>query len=178
VSKRDISNADRFRQIARATAKRLDLRSGDPVVEHIATLMLAREHLSARLIAGDHVDPDKLLKLDAAIMSHMPAVHQEPVELVVVRSMICPECRDKRPMTEAEQSQQSSPAPTLGAAHRENTPNAQASVSVAPRGKSKPTVEPPLHERLAKDSRPNAPAPVNGAGSLVWFGTNNGGGPR
>jgi hypothetical protein len=35
-----------------------------------------------------------------------------------------------------------------------------------------PKPEAPLHERLAKDSWPNAPLPNGHGGSAVWFGSN------
>jgi hypothetical protein len=149
----------------------------------LAALRLSRENLIARLTSGAG-DPERLserlLTVGAAI-KELSLSSPPTVELVITRGVLCPQCRAERPMTDEERSQpapehsrQSSPAPTLGAAHRENTPDAQASDCVAsgraPAVAKKPTVEPPLHERLAKDSRPDAPAPVNSSGSLVWFG--------
>jgi hypothetical protein len=100
VGKRATSNADRFRQICREVAKRLELKPSDDRVEHIATLTLGREMLSARMIEGDNIDPDKLLRFDEALRQHLPIVGHK-IELLIyhpAETQTCPLCSHQFPI--------------------------------------------------------------------------------
>jgi hypothetical protein len=81
-----------------------------------------------------------------------------------------------REQSRLEQSRQSSPA-SLPATHDAGDDNHQPATSPSPpKAKSQAKVEVPLHERLAKDSRPDAEAKkvANGqGGSLCWWSSSN-----
>src|SRR5262249_29092988 len=59
----------------------------DEIALHIATLRLARENLTARLIAGATINPDHLLRLDEAIKPYLPAAKPTQVKIHIVEGV-------------------------------------------------------------------------------------------
>jgi hypothetical protein len=160
-----------------AAAIELGLPVKDWRVRRYALLALQFEDIEIDLASGAKTDTDKLIKLDASMQEIKASLPPQQVELVIVRSMICPECKAKRPMTAEEQSQQQSsqgsPPASENAIEAKNN-NHRSTASASPtNGKPKPEVR-PYHETMQRDSRPGAL--INGGGSLVWHtGARNGG---
>jgi hypothetical protein len=108
VAKPVPSRAQRFEQLRREAARELGIKATDEKAAHVATLRLARETVATRLIAGQAVDPDALLKLDEALKHYLPAEElRVEVEIVSGHVDICPRCHwtrpaEPRPLTEAE----------------------------------------------------------------------------
>jgi hypothetical protein len=91
-----------------AAAIELGLPAKDWRVRRYALLALQFEDIEIDLASGAKTDTDKLIKLDASMQEIKASLPPQQVELAVVRSIICPSCKAKRPMTAAEE--QSSPA--------------------------------------------------------------------
>jgi hypothetical protein len=98
--------AKRYRELCREAARQLKTKATDERVIHVATLRLMREAIQAKLIAGHHVDPADLLKLDEALRTYVPK-EQHRVNIQFVGTIDrCPKCGYERP-----ESPELSPAP-------------------------------------------------------------------
>jgi hypothetical protein len=91
------SRAVRYQKLCREAARELNAKPSDERVIHVATLRLAREAIQARLIAGHHVDPADLLKLDEALRAYVPK-EQHRLDIQIVGTIDrCPKCGYERP---------------------------------------------------------------------------------
>src|SRR6516162_9880278 len=66
MSRAKTDRAARFREILEQAAKDLGCEPTADVATHVAALRMGRETHLAKLIAGADVDPDALLRIDAA----------------------------------------------------------------------------------------------------------------
>jgi hypothetical protein len=80
------SRADRFKVLCRRAAKRLGTKISDDRCQHYAVLLLAREQVAAKLIAGRDIDPSALLKLDESLRAFMP-VEVPNIQIAFVRPL-------------------------------------------------------------------------------------------
>jgi hypothetical protein len=97
VSKKPLS-ADRFKQICAEVAEHQGIAPDSELCAHIATLRLVREQQTASAIAGRHVNPEHLLKLDEALKQYLPPP-KKPTLLTVKfvagdppKITMCPHC--------------------------------------------------------------------------------------
>jgi hypothetical protein len=65
-------SADRFKQICAEVAEHQGIDSDSELCQHIATLRLVREQQTMAAIAGRHVNPEHLLRLDEAMRQYLP----------------------------------------------------------------------------------------------------------
>jgi hypothetical protein len=70
-----------YKRLLRETAKQLGEKTDTEVVRHVATLRMARENLQVQLLRGERIDPNDLIKLDAALKQYLP--QGKPIELTV-----------------------------------------------------------------------------------------------
>jgi hypothetical protein len=163
------SNVERYRQLVREVSKQLGVKADDPRVPHVASLHLGRESLMAQMIAGqEDVDPTALLKFDEAIRSYMPV--SKPIQISLTPLVRCPECGCALIKNAPAIADPVAIEPAVGVQEPIAPEPAPAPVKIDPspmpaKAKAKPK---PFHETHAKDTRPNAPASLNG--SIVWFG--------
>jgi hypothetical protein len=164
------SNVERYKQLCREVSKQLGVKPDDPRVPHVASLHLGRESLMAQLIAGqDDVDPTALLRFDEALRQYMPAT--APIQISLSPMMHCPKCH--APLVKQASALSATaiePAKGVVSPHADLPAPVSPATSVEaippkPKAKPKPAPEPVF----IKDTRPNAPAAMNG-GSVVWFG--------
>jgi hypothetical protein len=89
--------AKRYRELCREAARQLNTKPSDERVVHVATLRMMREAIQAKLIAGHHVDPADLLRLDEALRTYVPK-EQHRVDIQYVGTIDrCPKCGYERP---------------------------------------------------------------------------------
>jgi hypothetical protein len=68
--------AARFRKMLKTASKELGLPIGDTRCQHYAFPSLAREQILARLLMGENVDPDQMMRIDQSLLTLRPAEQQ------------------------------------------------------------------------------------------------------
>jgi hypothetical protein len=61
-----------YHDLIKRVSRELNQPADSEIVKHVATFRLLRESLQVRLLDGDRVDPDDLLKIDTALKSYLP----------------------------------------------------------------------------------------------------------
>src|SRR5262249_14000047 len=89
-----MTSAARFKAIAKEVARDLEAEPDSEIVQHVATMRLLREGLLARAIRSERVDPDDMLKLDAALKSYLPQGKPPTITVNFVKTLQarCPHC--------------------------------------------------------------------------------------
>jgi hypothetical protein len=95
MSRAKTDRAARFREILEQAAKDLGCEPTADVATHVAALRMGRETHLAKLIAGADVDPDALLRIDAALKRYLPEAPPHKIEIAFCESLtgICPNCK-------------------------------------------------------------------------------------
>jgi hypothetical protein len=95
VTAEPTSRAARFLALCNQAAERLggDTKPSDASAQHLAALLLSQETTVARLVDGENVDADVLLRLDEAIRSAAPPkIPQVKITFVNGSLTQCPAC--------------------------------------------------------------------------------------
>jgi hypothetical protein len=90
------SRAERYAQLCREGAKLLGAKVSDDRCEHYATMRLARETLTAKLVGGLDIDPSVLLRIDESLRAFMPPPAQRH-RTVTIKFCSCRKCGDDFP---------------------------------------------------------------------------------
>jgi hypothetical protein len=67
-----MASVNRYKAILSEVATDLEIEADSELCKHVAALRLMRENIQARLLRGERVDPDDLLKIDAALKQYLP----------------------------------------------------------------------------------------------------------
>jgi hypothetical protein len=67
-----MTSVNRFKAILKEVATDLEIEAGSELCRHVGALRLMRENIQARLLRGERVDPDDLLKIDVALKPYLP----------------------------------------------------------------------------------------------------------
>src|SRR5262252_7039071 len=91
-----------YLELCAKAAERLGVEPTDESAEHIATLQMAREAISAKLIEGRDIDPNALLKINEALHTILPPVKPPKVEIEIIEGNFqhCPACGHTGPCGE------------------------------------------------------------------------------
>jgi hypothetical protein len=86
--------ADRLRRIEREVCADLNVAPDDELCRHVSTLRLMRENMQAKLVVGERVDPDDLLRVDAALKAYLPQGKPATIEVKIIDGLhaTCPRC--------------------------------------------------------------------------------------
>jgi len=89
-----MTNAARFKAIAKEVAHDLHVDPDSELCQHVSTLRLLREGLLVRAMRSERVDPDDLLKLDAALKNYLPQGKPATINVNFVKTLTarCPHC--------------------------------------------------------------------------------------
>jgi hypothetical protein len=92
--------AERLRRIEREVCRDLNLAPDDELCRHVTTLRLLRENLMARAVVGERVDPDDMLRIDAALKAYLPQGKPATIEVKIVDGVhaTCPRCGHHTPI--------------------------------------------------------------------------------
>jgi hypothetical protein len=95
--------AGRLRRIEQEVCRDLNLSPDDELCRHVSTLRLMRENMQAKLVLGERVDPDDLLRVDAALKAYLPQGKPATIEVKVVDGLhaTCPRCGYNTPVDSA-----------------------------------------------------------------------------
>jgi len=106
-----------YRELCTKAAERLGVEPTDERAEHIATLQMAREAISAKLIEGRDIDPNALLKINEALHTILPPVKPPRVEIEIIEGNFqhCPACGHTAPREEPPAQGTLPPAPARAA---------------------------------------------------------------
>jgi hypothetical protein len=187
----DVARITRIEQLTAAAAVEFSQPVSADLVQLVGALRFAREEMLDRLATGAR-NPEQisaaLIDNGAALDRLVPAVPPSVEVVIVSRAEVqkCPECahefavqkvpqtlEEKQRLARLEHSRQSTPPATLDPAPSNSAATSPRSDCRSLEGKPKPKVDPGFDPaRFVKDTRPDAPAPINGSGSLCWFGSN------
>jgi hypothetical protein len=67
-----MTSVNRYKVILKEVAADLEIEADSELCRHVGALRLMRENIQARLLRGERVDPDDLLKIDAALKQYLP----------------------------------------------------------------------------------------------------------
>jgi len=98
--------ADRLKQIRKEVAADLKVAVDSELCKHVSTLRLMRQNMQAKLLLGEHVNPDHLLSLDTAMRAYLPVQRLEDLTFHVdyISRHVCRECGEE--MSADDQSPQ------------------------------------------------------------------------
>jgi hypothetical protein len=187
----DVARIERIEQLTAEAATEFAQPITSDLVQLIGALRFAREEMLDRLATGAR-NPEQI---SAALIDNGNAIErlspQRP-QIVTLRfaephdEYHCPQCgallqwpevsRSEDEMRERARSRWASEEAAKARARSEAAKDAAATPAATPEKPLQSVPKPSAAEvPFIRDSRPNAPAPINGHGSVVWFGN---GSPR
>jgi hypothetical protein len=132
--------AELYHALLKRVARELGEKPDAEVVKHVATFRLLRESLQVRLLDGQHVDPDDLLKVDAVLKQYLPQGKPLAVAIQYVEGVrgiyTCKHCGKRNELKPGEYTpitdKPAKPPPTADAAKPAAQPSAVAAPAPAP----------------------------------------------
>src|SRR6516164_4879176 len=82
-----VKHADRLKRIEKEVCADLACQPDDELCRHVTTLRLMRENMQAKLVVGERVDPDDLLKIDAALKAYLPQGKPATITVQIVQKL-------------------------------------------------------------------------------------------
>jgi hypothetical protein len=149
----------------------------DSDVVRLSGARMLHDSLSTRMLLGDAVSPAEFGQAQSMVDAALSAVRAQQPHTIKFQwaetiAGICPKCKAQIDPYEApeaiKRSQIVQPSESRSDASEPQT--AREPLKTRPSHKPRAVEEPPLHERIVKDTRPNAaPSLADGQGSAVWF---------
>jgi hypothetical protein len=165
-----MASVNRYKAILKEVAADLEVEPDSELCTHVSTLRLMRENIQARLLRGERVDPDDVLKLDQALRQYLPERKAPSISVSFVEGVVgiykCQHCGKQNDLKDGEYTPlksrfdkspqmiegtatevKPSPAPTDGNAAPSTAAAAKADIAKA---KNTPDVPTPVERRNTK----------------------------